>query len=409
MILCPNCITNITQKRRQDKMSECLMDITSASINTTCIKWEPSIHYVNFHELFEKFIITSPAHLLSDSFYRQQTQHISFQTTTSTPMFQQKERQSVKKTIIGSQFPIGFDYNLLKCNMLYSPKNADFGYVKFDDSEDFLFLSKINHNVSDIINFGKYESTHIRKGVFSTRGGGAGGIVFADTDSPNLSESTSKGSPVLMERPKSMSCSVNYINNDSKPVGYNTICNKLRIYRIRSRDRFKNVCNNEFERNILVREMIERLKSILVFLFLKNKNDDEDGLLSDLRAILHSPSEYMKTFYQMGLSFFQSLMLAWGIEGEETRNHQQLKAHVDGNKKNKIETLSLFPRIAESKVIPDNDFDNKEYSGFIYFPLHGFSVYVGCGSDVINCSLKSTVHMPDDSRNYKNFSKVNKY
>ena len=117
----------------------------------------------------------------------------------------------------------------------------------------------------------------------------------------------------------------------------------------------------------------------------------------------------MDAFNKMGCSFFQSLMLAWGVSGDETRNHQQLKAHVDGNKKNQIETLSLFPRIAENKVVCHNNFDNKMYSGLLYFPMHGFSIYFGCGKDIINCSLKETIHIPDNSRNYVNWSKVKKY
>ena len=136
---------------------------------------------------------------------------------------------------------------------------------------------------------------------------------------------------------------------------------------------------------------------------------DENGLLSDLRVIVNSPNEYFDTFKKMGYSYFQSLMLTWGVSGDECRNHEQLKAHVDGNKNNQIETLSLFPRIAENKVVTKDIFDNEMYSGLIYFPMHGFAVYFGCGKDIINCSLKQTVHIPDESRNYVNFSKVKKY
>ena len=124
---------------------------------------------------------------------------------------------------------------------------------------------------------------------------------------------------------------------------------------------------------------------------------------------MNSPNGYMDTFKKMGYSYFQSLMLTWGVSGDESRNHEQLKAHVDGNKNNQIETLSLFPRIAENKEVTKDIFDNEMYSGLIYFPMHGFSVYFGCGKDIINCSLKQTVHIPDKSRNYVNFSKVKKY
>ena len=79
--------------------------------------------------------------------------------------------------------------------------------------------------------------------------------------------------------------------------------------------------------------MKQRLKAILIVLYLKKKNVDEDGLLSDLRAIVLSSTSHMHAFYRMGYSYFQSLLLTWEIAGEESSNHQQLKAHVDGNKK----------------------------------------------------------------------------
>ena len=408
MVLCPNCITSLSQQRRQDRMSECLLDVTCAAVNTTSISWQSKVDYINFHEMFEKFIVISPSHLLSDPIYREQDQHISFLTTESTPMFDPKQNLEMKKNIIGAQYPVGFDYEVLRSNILHAPETADFGFVRFTDSHDFLMISKINHSVSDVIELGKMESIYIREGAFDTRGGGAGGLVFPDNDSPSLSKCTSNSS-VIIERPKSISCSVSYLNSKSIPVGYNTVCNKIRIKKIRPRSRFKNVCENEFERNILLKEMIQRLKALLIVLYLKKRNVDEDGLLSDLRAIVLSPTSHMHAFYRMGYSYFQSLLLTWGIEGEESRNHQQLKAHVDGNKKNAIETLSLFPRIAESKVVSDDSFDNKFYSGLIYFPTHGFSISIGCGTDIINCSLRETVHIPDGSRNYKNWSKVNRY
>ena len=38
MVLCPNCITSLSQQRRQDRMSECLLDITCAAVNPTSIQ-----------------------------------------------------------------------------------------------------------------------------------------------------------------------------------------------------------------------------------------------------------------------------------------------------------------------------------------------------------------------------------
>jgi len=147
-------------------MSECLLDITCAAVNTTSISWQSKVDCTNFHGMFEKFIVISPSHLLSDPIYREQDQHISFQTTESTPMFDPKQNLEMKKNIIGAQYPVGFDYEVLRSNILHTPTNANFGYVRFKDSDDFLMISKINHSVSDVVKFGKSESTYIREVFF---------------------------------------------------------------------------------------------------------------------------------------------------------------------------------------------------------------------------------------------------
>ena len=89
-------------------------------------------------------------------------------------------------------------------------------------------ISNINHSVSDVVQFGKSESNYIQEGAFDTRGGSARGLVFPDNNSPSLSKCTSNSS-VIIEIPKSVSCSVSYLNLKSMPVGYNTVCNKIRI------------------------------------------------------------------------------------------------------------------------------------------------------------------------------------
>ena len=52
--------------------------------------------------------------------------------------------------------------------------------------------------------------------------------MFSDNNSPSLSKCTSNSS-MIIERPESVSCSVSNLNSKSMPVGYNTVCNKIRI------------------------------------------------------------------------------------------------------------------------------------------------------------------------------------
>jgi hypothetical protein len=44
--------------------------------------------------------------------------------------------------------------------------------------------------------------------------------------------------------------------------------------------------------------------------------------------------------------------------------------------------------------------------GRLMFPIDGLGLIIECGKDVIHCCLKQTLHIPDNSRNHSNWSKV---
>ena len=81
-------------------------------------------------------------------------------------------------------------------------------------------------------------------------------------------------------------------------------------------------------------------------------------------------------------------------------NHEAIAAHTDGNKNHPLETLTIYPRMPKDRTILT------EGMGFLAFPLHGCNIKIKCVVDVVHCSLKKTVHIPDDSRSTTNWSRV---
>ena len=80
--------------------------------------------------------------------------------------------------------------------------------------------------------------------------------------------------------------------------------------------------------------------------------------------------------------------------------------HTDGNKSHPFETLSLFARLP---LDVQNSMETvKMYfkDGYLYFPIDGVVVRYRIGRHIIHCNLKNTLHIPDESRNNKNWSKV---
>ena len=88
------------------------------------------------------------------------------------------------------------------------------------------------------------------------------------------------------------------------------------------------------------------------------------------------------------------------------RNHIAVHGHTDGNTSHPVETLSLFARIPDG-VPPTLDTVHTYFKdGYLYFPIDGIVVRFNIGKHVIHCNLKNTLHIPDKSRNDKNWSKV---
>ena len=111
-------------------------------------------------------------------------------------------------------------------------------------------------------------------------------------------------------------------------------------------------------------------------------------------------------FVMAGRTQFEAKLLSWACSTGEMRNHQAVKTHYDGNKSHPVETMSLFGRVpVNSKHLTVDDVTSME-SGYLLLPLEGVTIKIQCGYDLIHCSLKSTLHLADNSRNTCNWSRV---
>jgi hypothetical protein len=99
-------------------------------------------------------------------------------------------------------------------------------------------------------------------------------------------------------------------------------------------------------------------------------------------------------------------LICWSCSTGQMHNHTAIAAHTDGNKSHEIETLSLFGRLnSRHKKIIHKEVNNM-VPGVLCFPIDGLAIKIRCGKDVIHCCLKQTIHLPDNSRNHSNWSKV---
>ena len=88
-------------------------------------------------------------------------------------------------------------------------------------------------------------------------------------------------------------------------------------------------------------------------------------------------------------------LIKWMCTTGEMRNHQAVACHVDGNKCHPYEIYSLFRRSGA-----------KIRDGYIYLPLDNIVLQLVCDTQMMICNFKQAPHVPDESRNTHNFSKV---
>ena len=96
----------------------------------------------------------------------------------------------------------------------------------------------------------------------------------------------------------------------------------------------------------------------------------------------------------VGKSIEHCLVL-WMTNTGEMRNHQALACHTDTNKSHPMEIYSLFHRTGRKKM-----------NGLLYLPLNNACIRVVCDEQIVVCNLSHTPHVPDQSRNTNNISKV---
>ena len=107
-------------------------------------------------------------------------------------MLKKDDLKATQADIIGGKLPTSFDFQKVKYNTLRCPRNADFGIIKFNDTDDFIIIGKLHSRIEDVLTYGRIESEIIKQNVLSGRSGEASGLVYPDTNSKSLCDATKK-------------------------------------------------------------------------------------------------------------------------------------------------------------------------------------------------------------------------
>ena len=372
-------------------------------MNTVRFTWSDEVDSVNIQSA-TNLLSFLPQSMKSDSSFVSCTSNKRIAILNVDLIIPQEEKKKYKKSIIGGKLPTSFEIEKVGYNTLTCPPNADYGIIKFNNTDDFLIIGKLQSTFKDILAYGRRESIEIKKNVMSSRSGEASGLVYPDTNSKSLCDATKKKPSVLLQRKTSLGCSVHYDNNGEKK-SYNCVYNQIRMQKIDKRQKKYIVLHNRLQQRILLEEMKSRFTSLLVLESINTLPCDVTTKhIEKMKQVLEDKLTIDK-FRNYGHSHFEAFLLAWGVSTGSMHNHEALCAHTDANKSHPVETLSLYPRLPDT----DEIYQRKKTDlspGYLIFPLYGFTIQMLCGYSVLHCSLRNTVHLPDRSRSMSNWSKV---
>ena len=310
--------------------------------------------------------------------------------------------KEIADKVTGVCLPNDATIETLKPNIICCPKDS-LGLIRLPSNGDFVVIDKSNFDNISILEISLNEMKQISKGITSPRAGAAGGFMFPSGTSKSLSPVT-QNQRLMTMRKTSVAMSLTYKNKDNIVKGRNSIYQDLYMLRYTSHQKLKAALKSKALQRIMIQEMISRLRSFLV-IHHADIITYQDTLLTFLKYDKQRLDMEAK-FKNLGISGLDSKLLSWACTTGEMRNHQAVKAHLDGNKSHPVETMTIFGRLPTNLSEMNVNMLKQVDHGYLLLPLEGVTLKIKCGFDIVHCSLKKTLHLADNSRNTCNWSRV---
>ena len=397
-VICPNCIAEVLQYQRMLRRGAHLLLVYSNNMKLNKYDWSDIITTIDCKKFVDNILLLKE--FSNDESYRRLTLPIRYTEITVKGIF--NDYNDMANKVTGVCLPNDASINTLKPNTISCPKDI-VGLIRLPRDGDFVVMDSSNFDNMSILELSLNEMKQISKGLTSPRAGAAGGFMFPSGTSKSLSPITFNQRLMTM-RKTSVAMSLTYKNKDDVVKGRNSIYQDLYMQQYTSKQKFRAAIKSKGLQRIMIKEMISRLRSFLVI-----HNADILQYHTTVLSFLKSDEQRIEMesqFRNAGVSRLDSRLLSWACTTGEMRNHQAVKAHLDGNKSHPVETMTIFGRVPTNLTRMNiNILEQVDY-GYLLLPLEGVTLKIKCGFDIVHCSLRKTVHLADNSRNTCNWSKV---
>ena len=397
-MICENCISSYLQNKRKSISEEKLLSLYSQTLKMHQFHWSNVKYETDIPRYIDRYM--NLVDFKSDSLYHTLKEPLPYRTMTIKEIF--SNYNTIAASVMGVGLPNDISIPLMNPSLVSAPEH-EFGLMKLPRKNDFIVIVKSNYDKISILEQSLNEMRDICYGKISSRAGAAGGIMLPDNQCKSLSKVTTN-ERVLCVRSKGVGLSLTYRNYDGAVKGRNSIYNDLYMSRFNAKMKFRKMLKSVAMQRLVVTEMVSRLRT---FILLDKENiiPIERSLDTFLRYSKER-HEMEAAFLKTGRSLLESKLLSWACTTGEMRNHQAVKSHFDGNKSHPVETMSLFGRLPIDINNLNVDYLSTMQPGYLILPLEGVTIKMNCGTDLIHCSLKRTLHLADNSRNTCNWTKV---
>ena len=406
--VCSKCQEDYIQYRKEEKSSKLLSYIMKQSIHTENLSWNMDKSTKIFNKsIIDQFMFVDK--IKTDTLFQSIYKSIYIHILNIPSTMSIKKYKNLTSSLKGSKMTYDEDMFIDKKNSITMPKDNLIGLIVFEDTNNFLMIDRVPNRLEDIVKVSKNETKYIGNLETGPRSGAAGGFVQVGSNSHSLSQVTQKQNSILLSSKKSVSVTCAYENDKGETKKYSSVYNDIFMKRISKREKFKILLEDPSYRNICINEMMSRLQSFIIAKQLNlNVNGCED-IFKTINGIIKEYEESLSisAFIKLDHSPFEAILLDWACSSGEMRNHTAVHAHSDGNVHHPIESLTLFARMPISSQPTRENIKLFFHAGYLYFPINGIIIKYRVGRHAIHCNLKDTLHLPDHSRDDKNWSKVN--
>lgn len=270
-------------------------------------------------------------------------------------------------------------------NIISHDNSCDVTIIKLGQLNNYIAICDASYDNDSVDEFCQHETReNINFGVTGKRPGPAGGFLQLNDRSPNHTKVTQNPTSLkLAARSSGVAMPIVYFNNNMTVKTTSWGYKAIKMKRLNSAQKLEEAMELQCYRDILIAEAKSYVTSIACIQGCGIPTRRQKKNFINLNRILNEPGSV------------SDALLRWMTSTGEMRNHQAVATHCDPNRSHEQEIYSVFRRDGCEKK-----------NAYLYLPLENACLDMVCNEQVSICSLSLTPHVPDQTRNTHNFSRV---